>query len=256
MNCNCTCCSGDKYQNINIALNNALNEMDEKIAEANAILKAAINAVCVRPDNEDINLNKYGELQSADRKYNTELYIGKGWKILRRKQVTCNCEGCDDNCKCCLSNVLTQSDFLEENTIYVVRYDFDLNGKKITLPKGCEIRFEGGSFSNGAIDLNGGKITGMMGDINDYFKDVDLSNFGEGQIYWNNGNLYIWSENNWKEVSGVTLDDVQKAINKGSNVTMAMPSANNGSISLPFRTMTLNEYNNITPVTGVTYNII
>lgn len=260
MNCKCTCCSNSVEQNVTIAMNNAINKIDEQIAEANAILNAAKNTACVKPDYEDIDFNSDGELQSADRQYNTQLYVGKGWHILRRKELTCNCDCCDCTHKCKLSNILTQADFTKENTIYVVRYDFDLNGKKITLPPGCELRFEGGSFSNGEIDLNGGKITGMMGDVNDYFKNVNIYNWCDGQITWKDGDLLIWSENEWKTVSTsgntLTLDDVQTAINKGTGVTLAMPSSNGNAITLPFKTMTLDEYNKITPVTGITYNII
>lgn len=259
MNCNCNCCSnGSNNQNINIAVNNALNEINEKIVEAHAILDAAKNTACVKPDYEDINLNSHGELQSANREYNSSLYIGKGWKILRRKEIECTCNCCNNNCckKCKWSNILTQDDFLEPNTIYVVRYDFDLNGKKITLPKGCELRFEGGSISNGEIDMNGGKITGMMGDIEDYFKNVNVYNYCDGQIIWKDGNLYVWSENHWKLISSLTLDDVQNAINKGAGVIMTMPSENSNMLSLPFKTLTLEEYNRITPVEGITYNII
>lgn len=256
MNYKCNCCCGNEngYASTPVAINNAINEIDEKIVEVNAILDTAKNVANNAPNYEDINFNKEGELQFADREYNSSLYSGKGWKILRRKEIECQC--CDCGKKCMVSNILTQDDFLEPNTIYVVRYDFDLNGKKIILPKGCEIRFEGGSFSNGEIDLNGGKITGMMGDINDYFKDAVVDNYADGQIFWKDGHLHIWTENKFEVVSSLTLDDIQLAINEGANVTLSMPSNNGNAISLPFKTMTLAEYNKITPVTGITYNII
>ena len=51
------------------------------------------------------------------------------------------------------------------------------------------------------------------------------------------------------------LDPVQQAINKGTCV-LALPSANNGKISLPIWTGTEAEYNQLTKVAGMTYNII
>ena len=44
------------------------------------------------------------------------------------------------------------------NTIYEVRYNFDLNGAEVTIPANCVLQFTGGSISNGALDLNNCKI--------------------------------------------------------------------------------------------------
>lgn len=52
------------------------------------------------------------------------------------------------------------------------------------------------------------------------------------------------------------LDPVQQAMNKGTGVTLALPSANNGKISLPIWTGTEAQYNQLTKVAGMTYNII
>ena len=52
------------------------------------------------------------------------------------------------------------------------------------------------------------------------------------------------------------LDPVQQAMNKGTGVTLALPSTNNGKISLPIWTGTEAEYNQLTKVAGMTYNII
>lgn len=52
------------------------------------------------------------------------------------------------------------------------------------------------------------------------------------------------------------LDPVQRAMNKGTGVTLALPSANSGKISLPIWTGTEAEYNQLTKVAGMTYNII
>ena len=51
-------------------------------------------------------------------------------------------------------NILTSAMINQSNTIYEVRYDFDLNCETIKIQDGCTLKFEGGSFSNGAIILN------------------------------------------------------------------------------------------------------
>lgn len=37
------------------------------------------------------------------------------------------------------------------NTIYIIQYDFDLNGESVTIPANCILEFDGGSLSNGTI---------------------------------------------------------------------------------------------------------
>ena len=42
----------------------------------------------------------------------------------------------------------------QENTIYEIRYDFDLGRETILIPKKCIFKFEGGSIGNGTIKMN------------------------------------------------------------------------------------------------------
>lgn len=79
-------------------------------------------------DEEDLSA-KNGLIKIADR---GTLY-GKGYKILR-------------------IGVDLQSQFNQENTIYEIRYDFDLNGDTLNIPAGCTLKFEGGSFRDGTIN--------------------------------------------------------------------------------------------------------
>jgi hypothetical protein len=39
----------------------------------------------------------------------------------------------------------------ETNTVYEVRYDFDLNGTTVTIPENCIIKFNGGSIGSGKV---------------------------------------------------------------------------------------------------------
>lgn len=40
---------------------------------------------------------------------------------------------------------------INANTIYEIRYDFDLNGAEITVPESCVLKFNGGSIKNGTL---------------------------------------------------------------------------------------------------------
>ena len=107
-------------------------------------------------DDEDIESkeNDLGVkvLKFADRKYNASNFSGRGYKILRKNIV----EG---------KNILAQEMINESNTIYEIRYDFDLNGTEITIPEGCVLRFEGGSLSNGTLKGTNTLIVGSLKDI-------------------------------------------------------------------------------------------
>lgn len=96
-------------------------------------------------DDEDIqskNIQSGNVLKFADRAYNPGIYVGMGYKILRRNIM----DG---------KNILTQEMVNQPHTIYMIQYDFDLDGTTITLPEGCMFYFQGGSISNGFLE---GKI--------------------------------------------------------------------------------------------------
>lgn len=83
-------------------------------------------------DEEDITAES-GNLKLRDRAYDEANFSGKGYKILRKN--------IQDG-----KNILTQDMINEPNTIYEVRYDFDLNGATITIPDKCVLKFEGGKY--------------------------------------------------------------------------------------------------------------
>lgn len=55
-------------------------------------------------------------------------------------------------------NVLIQSMIAKANTIYIIQYDYDLEGETITIPAGCTLLFMGGSFKNGTLVGNNTKV--------------------------------------------------------------------------------------------------
>lgn len=80
-------------------------------------------------------------LKFADRAYNPGTHVGMGYKILRRNII----DG---------KNILTQEMINQPDTIYEIRYDFDLDGAEISIPEGCILKFNGGRFLN-ALNIKG-----------------------------------------------------------------------------------------------------
>lgn len=127
------------------------------------------------PDNEDLTKDKDGKLQFSDRSYNPANFSGKGYKILRKNIVQ-------------ERNVLTQEMMAEPNTIYEIRYDFDLSGETINVPEGCVLKFEGGSLKNGTLNNNNNSIVVNNG-LNIIFNNVSLV----GNKFLSNGNIEYFS---------------------------------------------------------------
>lgn len=97
------------------------------------------------PDYEDITLIG-NALKFADKIYQPSVYSGYGRVYLRKNII----EGV---------NVLSQDMLAQANTTYIVQYNYDARGKDIIIPSGCELRYEGGSISNGTIIGNGTTIS-------------------------------------------------------------------------------------------------
>lgn len=98
------------------------------------------------PDEEDLTtVNDL--LKFKDKSYNPIVFSGLGRKYLRKNIV--------DNI-----NVLTQDMISEENTVYIIQYDYEL-AEDITIPANCVLEFEGGAISgNNNLVFNNTKLKG------------------------------------------------------------------------------------------------
>lgn len=157
-----------------------LEELNQRVETNETILDglASKENLIIPTDEEDIT-SESGALKFKDREYDADNFSGKGYKILRKNIV----EG---------KNVLTQDMVNEANTVYEIRYDFDLNGATINIPEGCTLKFEGGSFNNGNINYNNAKIINglltIFGDklnINSYTKYyINVLDFYNNETDW------------------------------------------------------------------------
>lgn len=136
----------------------------DKLSPALLQLIQSSGKVVNMADDEDIE-EVNSTLKFKDRKYNSELASGKGYKILRKNWTKVGGK---------MINLLTQDMINEANTIYEIRYDFDLNEKEITIPEGCVLKFNGGSLNNGNINLNN---TYIITKVNNIFKDIIFSGY-------------------------------------------------------------------------------
>ena len=92
-------------------------------------------------NDEDINQNEAGKLQFANRVYNTQQPNGMGYKILRK-------------------DATFASQVTDTNTIYEIRYDFNLGGTSFSFPANVVLYFNGGSITNGTLTYNNTNIRG------------------------------------------------------------------------------------------------
>lgn len=100
----------------------------------------AFSGVVNLADEEDIT-SKQNKLKFKDKEYNPAQFSGLG-KLYLRKNIV---DG---------KNILTQTMMQATNTIYIIQYDYDLQGTEIAIPENSILDFQGGSLNNGIIDFN------------------------------------------------------------------------------------------------------
>lgn len=190
-------------------------------------------------DDEDLETKDCGIIKFKDRPYQPNIASGKGYKILRKDFYNG-------------INTLTIEDFEWQNTIYEVRYDFDLQGQTINLPKGATLLFKGGSINNGNVYFNGGTIIGA-----DKFSDCGNASFtgefSKGLImsfddtpkWWNGTEWVAFASGGGEEPSGYeaevvsveTTDDkanaTVKLAGKTFSFTFVIPRGKQGPQGIP-----------------------
>lgn len=101
-------------------------------------------------------------------------------------------------------NLLTSTMLDESDTIYEIRYDFNLNGATINIPSGCVLKFDGGILRNGNVNFNNTQIIG------NFFSHIggDL----EYNVHFKNDKSEICVDDFGADPNGIKLST--EAINK------------------------------------------
>lgn len=117
------------------------------------LLQAISDSFNIVPDEEDITGVLQGGrnlLKFKDKAYNKDDYSGLGRIFLRKNPTTVT----DPSTMCKIStNLLTQEMISKEYTIYIIQYDYTLNGNTVVIPKGSILDFQGGSIDNGTLSF-------------------------------------------------------------------------------------------------------
>ena len=97
------------------------------------------------PDEEDLTSVNIGGstnvIKFKDKKFNAVLFSGLG-KIHLRKNIVAG------------DNILTQTMINERNAVYLIQYNYQLDNPKIVVPQNCILKFDGGTFTSGALECN------------------------------------------------------------------------------------------------------
>lgn len=124
------------YQNTSLSVDN-YEDVDNWVLDSGVNVEGDVT-ITNNPDYEDLTQNNQNELKFADKEYSAATFSGLG-RVYLRKNIISN------------KNVLTQAMLADENTIYIIQYDYDLNEAEITIPNNCILKFDGGSLNNGKI---------------------------------------------------------------------------------------------------------
>lgn len=139
-----------------------LNQLSKEVID---LLGKGNNKITNYPDGEDLTeidacggngKHEINVLKFADKKYNSTNFSGLGRIYLRKNLVEIE----QENRTKVTKNILTQEMINATNTRYIIQYDYDLGGETITVPEGCVLQFEGGSFNNGNLILKNSTIVG------------------------------------------------------------------------------------------------
>lgn len=94
-----------------------------------------------------------------------------------------------DSTKKELRNIITPIMMNQPNTIYEIRYDFDLDGETIEVPEGCTLKFDSGSINNGKL-LGIFTIKNSTGGFIGYFEFNEAVTCSDVEPEWFYNTLY------------------------------------------------------------------
>ena len=169
------------------------------------------------PDEEDLTQVVKGNeivLKFKDKLYDPDKFSGYG-RVFLRKNIVSSDGTCGDNKK----NILTQDMFKDkdgvslDHTIFVIQYDYDLNGQFIEIPCNSVLLFAGGSLTNGTIILNGALVLPFGINIDQFILCSTRGKYAAGQVLYKCGKLLFFDGTQWYDLSAITsIDGLNAAV--------------------------------------------
>lgn len=209
--------------------NNLTEELKQQLGTGNTITNNA--------DGEDLSVVN-NVLKFADKTYDETAFSGMG-RVFLRKNMT---DGI---------NYLEQYMISKSNTIYIIQYDYCINGSSIIIPDNCILLFLGGSINNGTLqtvksenvvkifDITGGnaiKNVTLDGEFINISTGYEINKLTHGTsvqkpTFYNEadniGFSYYdetlskplwWNGENWMDATGTCLNDITSCNCKDSNI--------------------------------------
>ena len=189
----------NKFQQLSDQFDHTKEDINRTLDEYQSQVDNAYGSIVAQVDEEDTTTDK-GKIKFKDRAYEPDKFSGKGYKILR-KNIVCNTETGESK------NILTQDMINEPNTVYEIRYDFDLNGETINIPEGCTLKFEGGCLSNGTVVLNNTRVEPNGYDAIQWIKANISGNYKAGQSRFDESSKQPqwWNGTKWVDATGADV---------------------------------------------------
>lgn len=165
---------------------NKVNVLEKRVDEIKPVIIQE-GSITNNPDEETLTASN-GVIGIKNR----DALSGKGYVILKK-------------------GVSAISQITAVNTIYEVRYDYDLAGATLTMPSGCELNFQGGKITNGKVVLNGTRIQCCNGILAHYITAEVSGTYAVGQLLYDRDNLLPkWYDGQqWVDATGAKLGSLK-----------------------------------------------
>lgn len=150
-------------------------------------------------DDEDLT-TKLCVIKFKDREPSSVIAQSKGYVILRKNWVN-------------NVNVLSTGDESQAtagDTIFEVRYDFDLQGQTLNLGANSSLLFKGGTINNGKVVFNNGAILGILNTAQFGTASIE-GTFVSGQVLKLSDGIKWYDGSNW--VAFANSDDIANILN-------------------------------------------
>jgi hypothetical protein len=106
------------------------------------------------------------------------------------------------------------------NTIFIIQYDYDLDGGFITLPENSVLLFAGGSLRNGTVMLRNTLVLPVALDIEHYMSVNIRGAYKEGSLVYLRKKLRLFDGTHWITIGAHDLTPIMNAVKKYLNFAL------------------------------------